>query len=273
MRHATPGLAGDDVLLLCRRELRAVDLEERLTPAHRLPGLIHEQALDPALEARRHNGEPPLVDGDGAYCPDGARHRALGRDLGPDAEHLHALRADGDRARGLVRLVLVDGEVVHAHRILLGHRRGVGHAHRVAVVEDSAAPTGRCWCRRRHWRGGRRRGAGILVDRDEVAPVGGSPWRRRVFRPAVRGLVVEWLARRRRRLLRLGWPGHHPGQPVGSQPEATRCRSNKRNGAGRLEPSRSAHRLPPSRRSIAASWRWPSNSAARSWRRKSARSC
>src|SRR5215204_3265373 len=57
----------------------------------------------------------------------------------------HRLRANpralelawADFYRGsVIRITLVNRDVVHPHCILLRHRRGIGQAHRIAVVED-----------------------------------------------------------------------------------------------------------------------------------------
>jgi hypothetical protein len=70
-------------------------------------------------------------------------HRAQLNRGGLHAQGLDARRADHHRA-AVVRLVVgIDRDVVHAHRILLRHGRGVGQAHRVAVVEDLAFAVGR----------------------------------------------------------------------------------------------------------------------------------
>ena len=37
---------------------------------------------------------------------------------------------------GVILLVLIDGDVVHPHGVLLRHRRGVGQPHGIAVVEN-----------------------------------------------------------------------------------------------------------------------------------------
>ena len=62
----------------------------------------------------------------------------IDRFLGAHAERLHAPRADADRAARIAGLVGIDGQVIHAHRILFGHRRCVRQAHWIAVVENAA---------------------------------------------------------------------------------------------------------------------------------------
>ena len=51
------------------------------------------------------------------------------------ANALHLIEADLDGA-GLVLLVGINGDVVHAHGVLLRHRRGVGKSHGIAVIEN-----------------------------------------------------------------------------------------------------------------------------------------
>jgi len=66
------------------------------------------------------------------------RGGAHDRFLGAHAERLDAPLADAHSARCLAGFVGIDGQVIHAHRILLWHRRGVRQAHRVAVIENLA---------------------------------------------------------------------------------------------------------------------------------------
>jgi hypothetical protein len=107
--------------------------------------------LDIAFELRRNGVEATLVGFDAPGGAHDALKRAHLRSLGSHAELLDLLGADGDgsgRRTGIARhgsvhccgalVAFVHGDVVHAHRILLRHRRGVGQAHGVAVIKDLA---------------------------------------------------------------------------------------------------------------------------------------
>jgi hypothetical protein len=71
--------------------------------------------------------------------------------LGSHAGFLQLAEADVDRAV-IGILVVIDGDVIHAHGIFLGRRRCIGQPHRVAVVFDAAGlvPAGFLRDRRRH---------------------------------------------------------------------------------------------------------------------------
>jgi len=85
----------------------------------------------------------------------------------------------------VVLLALVDGDVVHPHRVFLGHRRGVGETHRVAVIDNLPA--------------GLHLGCRFGVDADILAgednhvrlSVVSPPRRQRIERPAVGVLVID----------------------------------------------------------------------------------
>ena len=55
------------------------------------------------------------------------------------AAALDLVEADLDGLAVVLLLALVDRDVVHPHPVLLRHRRGVGQAHGIAVVENLAA--------------------------------------------------------------------------------------------------------------------------------------
>ncbi len=131
-------LGGNGVLALGGDQFRAVDLEQRLALGDRLAGDVHVQAFHVTFELRGNGKAAPLVD----LNPTGRAHLlvedAQFRRLGAHAELLHFLGADPDGVRccGLVvSFPFVDRDVVHPHRVLLGCRRGVRQAHRVAVVQ------------------------------------------------------------------------------------------------------------------------------------------
>ncbi len=127
---------------------RAVDAKQRLAFFHVRAGLLHVELLDEGVGAQRHRVQRALVglgDAGRTHGPHEAAH--LGA-LGAHARALHAVEADLDRARHVLRLVGVDGDVVHAHGVLLRHRGGVGEPHGVAVVERLALFRGRAGGRR-----------------------------------------------------------------------------------------------------------------------------
>src|SRR5262249_54399060 len=150
---------------------------------------------------------------------------------------LHAGALDFSR-RQLYRtvvavLALIDGDVIHPHRILFRHRRGVRQSHRVAVILDLARTL-------------RRRGRlGRLIEietdiaanghRDIVAAVRRLLRRQRIERLAVRIPVVERRSRplggrgRCERELRLALTDEVPA--------GTACRRRERGGSGDYEDS------------------------------------
>ena len=137
-------LGGDRIFALRRHQFRAVDLEQRLALADRLAGGVDEELLHPAFELRRDGEDAPLVDLDAADGLDDLVQRTHRRRLAPHAELLHLVDADLDlAASGVGLLAVVDGDVVHPHRILLRHRRRVGQSHRIAVVQDLPLGLGR----------------------------------------------------------------------------------------------------------------------------------
>ena len=93
--------------------------------------------LDVAFGAHRDHGDAPFVELNGAggadHCPD---HAPRGR-LRFDAGALDLSRRDLDRSVVAV-VALVDGDVIHPHRVLLGLRRNIRQAHGIAVIFDLA---------------------------------------------------------------------------------------------------------------------------------------
>jgi hypothetical protein len=63
--------------------------------------------------------------------------------LAAHAQTLHLVEAHRHRTWSFAGHVLADRDVVHVHGILLGHRRGVGRTHRIAVVFYLAVGAGR----------------------------------------------------------------------------------------------------------------------------------
>jgi hypothetical protein len=135
-------VAGDEVFLLGGQEVRAVDVQQGLSPADGLPGGVDVEALDPALELGRDRVDPAFVHLDAAEHPHVADQDAGGHGLGPHAQLLDFLRDDRD-VPGSGRLALVDRDIVHAHLVLLGRWGGVGGPHGMAVIQDAAGLAGR----------------------------------------------------------------------------------------------------------------------------------
>ncbi|MPM78877.1 hypothetical protein SDC9_125892 [bioreactor metagenome] len=134
-------LGGNCVFTLCRNQFRAIDLEQRLSLAHRLTGDIDMQAFDIAFEFGGNCKDAALV----WFNPTRGSHNFVeGAQLGGLSTHpelLHFLDTDLDlvgRSRFVVLFVFVDRDIVHPHRVFLGYRRGIGQAHRIAVVEQLA---------------------------------------------------------------------------------------------------------------------------------------
>ena len=122
--------------------LRAVEAEQRLALFDVLSGFIDEQLLDVAFRAHGHDRKERLVVLDGTDSAYGSGD-GQGRDLfGPHPGALDLVEADLDRVR-IVVLVRIDRDVVHAHGVLLRHRRGVGESHGIAVIENRSLALGR----------------------------------------------------------------------------------------------------------------------------------
>ena len=127
---------------LCQLNLRAVEAEQRLALFDVLSGLIDEQLLDVAIRAHGHDRKERLVVLDGTDPAYGTGD-GQGRDLfGPHPGALDLVEANLDRVRVVV-LFRIDRDVVHAHDVLLRHRRGVGESHGIAVIEDRSLALGR----------------------------------------------------------------------------------------------------------------------------------
>ena len=136
-------LRGDRIFPLHRHQLGTVDLEQRLPFANRLSSRVDMQAFHVAFELGSDRVEAPFVRLDAP----GRAHDFFNR---PHAGRfrLHAelldffgtdldLTGSGGVWVGII-LALPDCDIVHAHRVLLRHRRGVGQAHRVAIVQQLA---------------------------------------------------------------------------------------------------------------------------------------
>ena len=136
----------EQVLLLCRHEIGAVDGQQRLAPPYELPREVDVEVLHVAVVLRVDVVEPPLVHRDPPHGSDHPRQLVMVDLFAADAEDLSLLRREGearpsrDRPAGCLSLVLVDRDEVHSHRVL---GRLVGshvRVHRGAVVGDPPLP-------------------------------------------------------------------------------------------------------------------------------------
>src|SRR5262249_37484418 len=124
---------GGDIFGGCGGDGGAVDLYQGLAlddvRARRDIGDLQDEAFGP----HRDDGDAALVELDGAWRAD---HRA--DDTRSRRLRLHAGALDfswRELHRTIIAvLAFVDGDVIHPHRILLRHRRGVRQPHRIAVV-------------------------------------------------------------------------------------------------------------------------------------------
>ena len=143
---------GDKVFMLCRDQFRAVHIHQRLTFFYRLAGGVHVEPLDPALELGRHGVQPTLIRLHRRHCPHRAGEFPQGDGFGFHPQFLYFFGADLHHGAIRWRLfTLVNREVVHAHRIFLRHRRGVGVPHRVTVVKNLALFAFCCRALRASW--------------------------------------------------------------------------------------------------------------------------
>src|SRR5229473_3910433 len=94
--------------------------------------------VDEAFETQRYDRFAALVFLNGARCTNNRVQSAALCDLGLNTCLLQLAGADLDR-RVVVLLALIDGQIVHSHRIFLRGRRGVGKAHGIAVKADFAS--------------------------------------------------------------------------------------------------------------------------------------
>ena len=125
-----------------RHQLRAIHRKQRLTTLDRVTAGIDVQPLDPALEARRHIVNGPLVDLHPAHRAHGRVEHLHRRPLSLDAQRLQSRGADTDRTAIVGRIVGIHRDVVHAHRVLLGRGRGIRQPHGIAVVKRLALTRG-----------------------------------------------------------------------------------------------------------------------------------
>jgi hypothetical protein len=115
--------------------LRAVEAEQRLALFDVLSRLVDEQLLDVTIGAYRNDRKQRLVvlhGADPAYGAGDGQARDL---LRPHSRALDLVEADLDGVR-IVLLVRIDRDVVHAHGVLLRHRRGIRKSHGIAVIEN-----------------------------------------------------------------------------------------------------------------------------------------
>jgi hypothetical protein len=136
--------------------------------------------------------------------------------FGADAAALDLIEADLDGLAVVLLLAFIDRDVVHPHPVLFRNRRGIGQAHRVAVVQDFAEAAGCCG---RLLASGLERDFFILEHRKIVASRRVLLRFSRPIRRAARVAVVENLAFCRRggalrRDTRRGHAGRDAGVPI-----------------------------------------------------------
>ncbi len=134
-------MGGNRIFALRRHQLWAVDLEQRLALAHGLAGGVDMQAFDVALELGGDGVGQALVGFDAACRAHHLVQVAQADSLNAHPELLNLVGADLDLvgASGFRFLIaLVDGDVIHPHRVLLGRGGRIGQAHRIAVIENLA---------------------------------------------------------------------------------------------------------------------------------------
>ena len=190
-------------------DVRAVYAKQRLAGAHVLAGLVDEQLLDVAVRPHGHDRQPGFVVLDRTDGTNRASDGSLLDHLGPHAAALKLVEAHLDGLAVVLLLALVDWNVIHPHPVLLRDRRGVGQAHRIAVI-DYLPRTGRRGVRL--LRIGLERDFLVLVNREIVAAAGVLFRLGRPIRRAARIAVVEDLAVRGRALRRDRRRRHAAGQ-------------------------------------------------------------
>ena len=180
------GIERRDVFGGRRRDRRTVDFHQRLPLDDMRAGGDVGDLLDIAFGAHRDHGDAALVELNGAGGADRRADHAPGGRLRFDAGTLDLARRQLDRSVVAV-LAFIDGDVIHPHRILLGRRRNIRQAHRIAVIFDLAIGRRRS----RHFRrivetyvGARRDGAVVTAIRRLLR-------RQRIERLAVRILIVD----------------------------------------------------------------------------------
>ena len=123
-------------------DVGAVHPKQWIAGVNMLACLAHKEFFDVTVRPHGDDGQPGLVVLDGA---DGA-HRAHDHPrldlLGAHAAALDLVEAHLDGLAVVLLLALVDRDVVHPHPVLLRHRRGVGQAHGIAVVQNLARAAG-----------------------------------------------------------------------------------------------------------------------------------
>ena len=167
---------------------RAIDLHQRLALGHPGAGGDVGHLLHPAFGPHRDDRDAALVELNGARRADGGADDPRLRGLRFHAGALNFSRRQLHRSVVAV-FALVDGDVIHPHRILLRDRRGIGEPHRIAVEFDLAV-------RRRDRRGSRGRfifEAEVRAGRHGaiVPAVRGLLRRQRVERAPVRILIID----------------------------------------------------------------------------------
>src|SRR6266849_5508845 len=178
--HIARCLDSERVLKLRLYERRAVKTEERRPRLHRLPGCVDMQFLDVTFGSQRDDRLLSFVDADGSGGADGPYQGSQLHFFSADTAALHAVHAHLDGVVVAVIVVLIHGDVVHPHGVLLRSRGRVGQSHRVSVKANLAfAARGlrlfRPWTQSR---------LVVAIDRKVIAALATLLWLRRPHRPA-----------------------------------------------------------------------------------------
>src|SRR5262249_49310334 len=105
--------------------IRTVDTKERLTGVNVLAGFAHEQLFDVALRPQGNDRHEAFVVHDGADGADRDLDHTLLHHFGAHAAALNFVETYLDGLAVVLILTLVNGNVVHPHRVFLWHRRGI----------------------------------------------------------------------------------------------------------------------------------------------------
>ena len=130
----------DDAQILRARsgDLGRINPNQRLALAHMVARGDVLDLIDERVGPKRDNGNAAFIKLDRTWSPDWAADHPSPHRFRAHAGALQLAGRDRDGVALLGR-ALVDGDVVHPHRVLLRRGRGVGQAHRVAVIEHPPA--------------------------------------------------------------------------------------------------------------------------------------
>ena len=167
----------------CRKD-GAVHAHQGLAFAHMAAGRDVLQSIEEGIEAQGHDRLAMLVGLNHAGRADRGGEDTAGNLLRSHAGALQLSRREFD-SRSAVILALIDGDVIHPHRILPGHRRYIRKPHGIAVIKDLPAVLRLGLLRLLE------AGFLILINRDIVAPICRFSGLRREIVLAVRVLPIK----------------------------------------------------------------------------------